>query len=193
MTRRSLFNTLSNQEQGLPTVWEWHEFQRALIGEEKSRVLDALAKGEGPAAPRYFGKTRQELDADFAFQVAELGLLSMLAMLACTEAALRGDFIVRVSDKKKDEVSRGFRDAFKQRGKRIRRVRLEEDILDVWGDRADAGSRRAVGEFKGALNLRHWLAHGRYWKPKLGRAAGYDPADVFDICQELLQALSPTR
>jgi hypothetical protein len=170
-------------------VWEWHEFQRALIGEEKSRLFGVLARGESPAVSRYFGKTPEELDADFAFQTAELSLLSMLGMFACTEAALRVDFIERVSYRNKDQVSRGFRDAFKERGERIR---LEEDILDVWWEHGNDGISRAVSEFKGALNLRHCLAHGSYWKPKLGRAAGYAPVDVFEICRKLLQAIGLT-
>ena len=157
----------------------------ALIGEEKGRLFGALAKGGGSTASRYFGKTLEELDADFTFQTAELSLLSMLGMLACTEAAVRIDFIERVSNRKKDDVSRGFRDAFKEQGERIR---LEEDILDLWREHGNAGIRRAVQEFKGALPLRNWLAHGCYWKPRLGRAAGYDPVDVFDICHELLRA-----
>jgi hypothetical protein len=189
MTRRSLLNTRSNQEQSLRTVWLWHQFQDSLIGEERSRLFAALARGESPAESRYFGKTREELDADLAFQTAELSLLSMFGMLACTEAALQVDFIVRVGNREKDEVSRGFRDASKEQGGRIR---LEEDILDVWREHGEARIKSAVQAFKGALNLRHWLAHGRYWKPKLGRAAGYVPADVFGICSELLQAIGLT-
>ena len=73
MTRRSLFSTLSDQEQSLSRVWGgggggWHKFQHALIGEEKIRLFAVLARGERPAESRYFGKTPEELDADFAFQ-----------------------------------------------------------------------------------------------------------------------------
>ena len=186
MTPRALANLLSNKEQSLLEVWGWYEFQRALLGEEKSRVLAALAGSLVHSLARYVGKTRDELDADFAYQLAELGQLTMLALLACTEAALRVDFIERVANKKKDEVSRRFREIYKEQG--IEKIRLEEDILDTWKDQGSAaGIKPAVGEFKGALPLRHWLAHGRYWKPKLGRAAGYDPVDVFDICKGLLQ------
>jgi hypothetical protein len=189
MTRRSLLNTLSSQEQSLGIVWQWYEFQRSLIGEEKGRLFGAMARGESPAESRYFGKTREELDADFAFQAYELSLLSMFGMLASTEATLRVDFIVRVSNREKDEFSRGFRNASKERGKK---VRLEEDVLDVWREHGGVRIKSAVQEFKGALNLRDWLAHGRYWKPKLGRVAGYDAVDVFDICSELLQAIGLT-
>ncbi len=189
MTRQSLLNTLSSQEQSLGTVWQWHEFQRSLISEEKRRLFAALARGESPAESRYFGKSSKELDADFAFQIAELGRLSMFGMLACTEAALRVDFIVRVGNRQKDDVSRAFRKAAKGQG---RKIRLEEEILDVWRGRGGVRIKNAVQEFKGALNLRDWLAHGRYWKPKLGRVAGYEAVDVFGICSELLQATGLT-
>lgn len=105
-------------------------------------------------------------------------------MLVCTEAALRVDFIQRVMKREKDEVSRKFRNVFRRRG--IEKIRLEEDILEIWKDHFEE-IKSSIAEFKGALNLRHWLAHGRYWKPKLGRVAGYDPVDVFDICKNLLQ------
>ena len=188
MTRRSLARILSNEEQSLPDVWGWYDVQRALIGEEKSRVLDALAAGTSLTASRYFGATRDELLDDFKYQIAELDRMVMLGMLACTEAALRVDFIERVMNKKKDDVSRAFWDTYKRQG--IDKIRFEEDILDSWRDRGQAARiKSAVGEFKGALNLRNWLAHGRYWKPKLGRAAGYDPVDTFDICKDLLQAV----
>jgi hypothetical protein len=42
-------------------------------------------------------------------------------------------------------------------------------------------------EFKGTFSLRDWLAHGRYWAPKLGRAQGFLPGDIFDICKQLLK------
>ncbi len=185
MTRRSLSNILSGEQQSLQEVWGWYEFQRALIGEEMSRVLDAPANNVTLVMSRYVGKTREELEAGFADHIAELGQVTMLGMLVSTEAALRVDFIERVSHRQKDDVSRGFRDAFKEHGKKIR---LERDILEVWRKHGNAGARRAVQEFKGALKFRDWLAHGRYWKPKLGRASGYDLVDVFDICRELLQA-----
>ena len=188
MTRRSLLNLLSKQEQQLPQVWGWYEFQRTLVGEEKRRVRDALAGGSSPLPSRYFGKTPEELEDDFTYQASELAQLTMLGMLACTEAALRIDFIERVAKKRKDQVSRRFRETYRKRG--IEKVRLEEDILDTWGKHgASDFVRSSVAEFKGALNLRHWLAHGRYWKPKLGRAAGYAPGGVFDICLGLLQTV----
>ena len=187
MRQHPLLSVLSGEHRSLQEVWQWYEFQHALIGEERSRVLDAPAGSPSLALSRYVGKTREELEKEFRYQTTELGRVAMLGMLASTEAALRIDLAERVSNKKKDKVSRSLRDAYKKRG---RKIRLEEDILDVWREYGDAGIKRVVQEFKAALNLRHWLAHGRYWKPKLGRA-GYDAVDVFDICGGLLQAVAP--
>lgn len=57
MSPRPLANVLSSEEQDVDEVWNWYELQRALIGEEKSRVLDAFALGASPIASRYFGRT----------------------------------------------------------------------------------------------------------------------------------------
>jgi hypothetical protein len=186
MTRQSLSINISDQVQSLDTVWQWYEFQQFLIGEEKSRLFGALARGESPAESRYFGKTREELDDLFVFQNEELGHLSMFAMLACVEATLRVDFDLRVRHKEKDVVSRKFRNTAKEQGNKIH---LEDDILDVWKEHSTVNINSAVQRFKDTLNLRNWLAHGRYGKPKLGRVAGYKVPDVFDICRELLLAI----
>ena len=195
MTRPPLSTILSGEQQGLQEIWGWYEFQRVLIGEEKSRVLDVPAGSVSLAMSRYVAKTREELEEDFAYQIAERDQVTMLGMLACTEAALRVDFTERVWNKRKDAVSRKFLTLTEGRPwnpldwrRRTHMIRLEEDILDTWRNYgADPGIRHAVGEFKGVFNLRHWLAHGRWWKPRPGRAAEYDPVDVFDICTQLLQ------
>jgi hypothetical protein len=44
-----------------------------------------------------------------------------------------------------------------------------------------------VSDFRGALSFRHWLAHGRYWTPKLGRR--YAVRDVFEIAERLFAKL----
>ena len=52
------------------------------------------------------------------------------------------------------------------------RASLEDEILEAWRDHAD-GARQVVSELRGAFKYRHWLAHGRYWVPKLGRKFDY--------------------
>ena len=106
----------------------------------------------------------------------------MFELLATAEAILRIDFDRRTTMKWKDPLSRRFRQI---RAERSERVRLDEDILEALGSEIQPAS--VVSEFKGALRLRHWLAHGRHWHPKLGH--DYGPNDVFDISQKLIDAL----
>jgi hypothetical protein len=41
-----------------------------------------------------------------------------------------------------------------------------------------------IGALRGALNFRHWIAHGRYWEPKLGRAYGF--ADIYNLAKGIV-------
>lgn len=150
------------------------------------RTLDALLAQTPVDHPRYFGKTRDEVSQLFDAQRQELKHVTMLALLAATEAALRVDYIVRVMRKKRDAISKDFTKLYKRRKLD---VRLDEHILDAWKRHSEQpATKSAIGEFKSALNLRHWLAHGRYWKPRLGRE--YDPQIVFDICDGIWRAVA---
>lgn len=48
-------------------------------------------------------------------------------------------------------------------------------------------SKALLGELAGAFRYRHWLAHGRYWQPKLGRK--YDYLSVFGLAYEFNEAM----
>jgi len=43
-----------------------------------------------------------------------------------------------------------------------------------------------IGELRGAFKFRHWLAHGSYWPPKLGRR--YDFTFVYSLADDVLNA-----
>jgi hypothetical protein len=46
--------------------------------------------------------------------------------------------------------------------------------------------RKLIGDLRGAFNFRHWLAHGRYWEPKLGR--NYDFVTVYGLAASVLSS-----
>jgi hypothetical protein len=178
---------------GLGPLWEWYEVQRDLIVDEKMRAQSVLS-GALPAAlvtptlaVRYLAMTREDLVEFFTKQAARLDLVIMLELLATAEGALRFDFRDRVVRREKDPISREFRNFAKRHGEKIR---FDEHILQVWKG-FDKRAKNAVGDFRGALKLRHWLAHGRHWTPKLGRP--YTPNDIFDIATELLNAVGAAR
>lgn len=182
--RCHLTSWLSQQELSVAEVWAWYQLQKDLVEREAQGVLAEFDAGISPNNSRYLFQDRVALVDLFNAQQTELGNATMLLLLAATEAALRIDFVNRVADKKRDAISRAFTALYKEHKLR---VGLEEQILEVYKQHATPDVQRRIGDFIGTLKLRHWLAHGRYWRPKFGRA--YDPDLVFEICRELIEAL----
>lgn len=82
----------------IDSVWTWFEFQIALLGESRARVLRSLAPGSDvagevprPSESRFIGDTHREVEAFFDAQRGRLELLTMFELLATTEAVLRID------------------------------------------------------------------------------------------------------
>jgi hypothetical protein len=173
----------------IESVWLWYEFQIALIGEERGIVLRTFPFGGDIGVEprrqhesRFIGLTRTEAEEFFDQQRGRLEMLTMFEILATAEAILRIDFKARVTARTKDGLSRRFRKIHKARGGKIR---LDEDILVAMKE--EGVSANAVSAFRGTLKLRHWLAHGRHWHPKVRR--GYAPNDVFDIAKALIDSI----
>ena len=117
----------------IDSVWRWFEFQLSLVREELARVLRAFPLGGDilAAAPRaresqFIGLTRGEVEEFFDAHRGQLELLTMFALLATTEAILRLEFNNRVAARRKDGLSKRFREIHKASGDKIR---LDEDIL----------------------------------------------------------------
>ena len=169
----------SRSEKTVQAIWDWYQVQSRLSLEEKAKLLDEVRNSRPVSEAIFFGMSIEEIHEFFR----ELDYLAMPDLLSATEAAIRLDYLNRAYRGKGDDVSRRFRQLYK---KKRDRVSLERDVLEAW-KRLAPRTRAAVGDFTGAMNLRHWLAHGRYWNPKLGR--DYSPADVYDISYNLLQAI----
>jgi len=146
------------------------------IAEYHEDAGDSLRGFFSPLAVRvnvqYLFSTEAELSTILATRLVETELRSCLAILSSVEAALRVDYATRCSARLKDPLSRDFRELFKQYENRV----SLDDILQLWSKHYPE-LKREVGNLRGALKLRHWLAHGRYWAPKLGRK--FDFAEVF--------------
>jgi hypothetical protein len=112
----------------------------------------------------------------------EADLTSSLTVLASVEAAFRIDYLQSCYRRKKDPVSRAFRSIDKAKRQH---ASLEDDIFEAWLDNT-SGIRSIVGELRGAFRFRHWLAHGRYWTPKLGRR--YDFNAVYALADQTLRS-----
>jgi hypothetical protein len=161
---------------------QWHLEMRAAVDDHELRMLDLIAQGF-PVPVSILGMTPEEVTVHFEDARRELDAAASLLVLAEAEAVLRVDYLSRVRRKGKDAVSRAYRELHKEKEAR---VSLDQDLLATWV--AHHGEcKAAVSEFRAVLSLRHWLAHGRYWTPKLGRA--YAPQDVFAIATRLFAKL----
>jgi hypothetical protein len=89
-------------------------------------------------------------------------------------------YLLRCTSKLKDPLSREFRQLYKTNEER---VRLDEDLLRLWAQN-DPGLGPLISNLRGALKFRHWLAHGRYWEPKLGRK--WDFTEVYLLASRIL-------
>jgi hypothetical protein len=120
---------------------------------------------------------------DLAARIEETDLRSAFFILTTLEAAFRVDYLCRCQKRKKDVVSKAFCVIYKSQKKN---ARLDEDIFETWKEKSSAPGPRLISELRGAFKLRHWLAHGRYWEPTLGRK--YDFNFVYSLADDVFSA-----
>ena len=125
-----------------------------------------------------------EIEQELQARLDELDRLTSFSILSSLEASLRMDYLTRCNQKKKDALSRKMRRIYQIRGSR---PSLEDDILRLW--------KETFPEYKGfisevitAFKYRHWLAHGRYWEPKLGRI--YDYYSLYELAYSMEHLLT---
>ena len=139
-------------------------------------ALSLFFSSASPAfATRFAGYSIQEVETELEERRAELDLNTTMNLLASIEATFRVDYLQRCYQKKKDGVSSKFRDLHKEKGSR---VSLEDEIFEAW-KLYNPTCAPLIGYLRGAFKFRHWMAHGRYWKPKLGQK--YDFTSVYQL------------
>lgn len=80
-----------------------------------------------------------------------------------------------------------MREIYQMKGSR---ASLEDDILRLWKEDFPE-YKRLISEVITAFKYRHWLAHGRYWEPKLGRIYDYYSLyDLADAVEHLVTSLN---
>jgi len=156
-------HSLSGQHQSCREIALYHSDLLASL-----RLM--FAQGGAAVLPRYVGHTPAQMKSVLSARREELVRRSSFALLAALEAAFRVDFALRCSERRRDPLSRAFRVLHRQHGDR---PALEEHILPQW-KRHTSQRRGIISDIIGAFKYRHWLAHGRYWKPKLGRKYTYE-------------------
>ncbi len=145
-------------------------------------VSEALRKyynvAEGKPIPlRFIGLSREELEKELNERLNELDKNASLNLLSALEASLRIDYLNRVYRREKDDLSRVFREIHKNKANK---ASLEEDVLSSW-KKYHPSFQSIFSDIIGALKYRHWLAHGRYWVPKLGRQYDFYSISIIAI------------
>ncbi|MDR6509702.1 hypothetical protein J2792_000542 [Novosphingobium capsulatum] len=145
------------------------------------RILYSEANPEYQA--RFVGYTRAEVAGELRLRLGETDMRSALVVMAHMEAKFRLDYKFRAQKKLPDDISINFRKIWKKKGEK---ARLIDDIFSVWKNNVEPEHKAAIGELKKFFNLRHWIAHGRYWQ----FTTSYDYNDVYAIVDYLMLELA---
>jgi hypothetical protein len=172
----------SGEELSLITIWEWYEETEQALNLYQQEVINRLIYGER-LSETFSGMTRKEVKQYFYDH--KLEHVVSLNLIASTEASLRVDYLRRAlrGKIKKNKIDKKFQELYHQKGTR---VSLRDEILETWKE-VHPDCTDAIGDFRGALNVRDWLAHGRYWTPRFGRK--YSATLVFNISKNLFDIL----
>jgi hypothetical protein len=166
--------SFSNEHQELPEIAKHHGDVESSL-----RLYFSLSSS---FEDRFFGYSPKDVADELGVRVDEVDLSSSLSVLSSLEAAFRIDYLQRCYRRGKDAVSQKFREIHKEKEYN---AQLDRDIFQTWADYSDV-SRQIIGDLRSAFRFRHWLAHGRYWTPKLGRKYSFN--DVYALAGEAVLA-----
>jgi hypothetical protein len=167
--------SFSGEQVGLPNIAAHHQ-------DLESSLTLYFSAGSPSYLVRFVGYATTEVTDELGERLEEADLASSLTVLASVEAAFRIDYLQRCYRRKKDPVSRAFGRIYKAKQQY---ASLEDEIFEAWVHNS-SGTRSIIGDLRSVFRFRHWLAHGRYWTPKLGRRYGFD--DVFALANLTLRS-----
>jgi hypothetical protein len=177
--------SFSNENLEMEDVLDYYHLTKEAVLIYKENIRKGIYSTSNSNVPNIFiGMNLEELEEYFRLQLEELEKSVCFSLLSSVEAKLRVDFLKRVYNRDKDDISRVFRQIHKEKGTKIS---LEEDILENW-KLFNQDAKHYIGAYRGALNYRHWLAHGRYWLLKSGRT--YDFPIVYSISLDMINNLN---
>jgi hypothetical protein len=117
-------------------------------------------------------------------KLREVELSYSLTILASVEAYFMVDYVTRCKIRKKDAVSQALRSIYRR--KQERATFVDDILLKAWNKNATIPPR-LLNEMIRAFDLRHWLAHGRWWVLKVGRPA-FDFISLYNLALEILRS-----
>jgi hypothetical protein len=130
---------------------------------------------------------KEEIDNELKNRKEKLDRMCSLELLAAIEARIRIDYLVRCTQKKKDIFSKKLREIYR---KKSNKAKLIEDILCTWSNYFPEHKSR-IDKLNKAIDLRNWLAHGRYWLPKKSpHIDKYDYLTIYLLAADILSNIN---
>jgi hypothetical protein len=164
----------SQQQQSLGEIAAYH-------ADVQTAIYEFFA---GNSAALFLRYTGSRVDEARERSLKELHLSTSLSVLSSVEASVRLDYLRRVYGRRRDPLSKAMRALYRRKSEA---ARLEDELLVLWREQTEI-PRMLLGELIGAFKFRHWLAHGRYWTPRLGRR--YDYETVFEIAHAFVDLVN---
>jgi len=150
-------------------IYRWHDAEYT--------SLDWFYSKDNPSyASKFIGYSDEEVVKKRKDHLRELETQSSFFTLATIEAWLVIDYQTRVRKRLKDPLSKYFRQHDQEF---IGHITLNNDIFNAW-QQHHPELKRDIGILKGAMEYRHWLAHGRHWSPKFPKHQ-YDFVSVYHM------------
>ncbi len=150
-------------------------------------VQAALRSYFSPDGPefevRFFGELVVEVERRLRMRLQEADQQSSLVLLTSLEAAFRLDYQDRVHRRRKDDLSRSYRELYKRKGTK---VQLDGDLFEKWKAQSVL-HKQAVANLRSAFKFRHWMAHGRYWNLDPGR---YTLPQFYDLALQVSELMN---
>ena len=112
----------------------------------------------------FFSYSEKDVASEKNKLLDELSVQATLCLLSYEESRFRIDFIIRCQSRKKDFLTKSFRQFYKP-AKRPYSYSLADDIIAVW-KKFLPENKTIFDRFINAYNYRNWIAHGRYWNFK---------------------------
>jgi hypothetical protein len=148
--------------------------------------LRSAIRTKASVPPRFFEMPETELEAYYDAHIQELDQLTILNLVACTEAAITVDYFKRVKQRGRDSLAVEYI-AMHQSLTGARQLRPDFDsILERLKD-AHVMDNHIVGRYKECRRARHWIGHGRFWSQPPEMKLDLD--EVYLRADALLQAL----
>ena len=117
--------SISNQNKSIEDILEWYRVTRNSLDENEKLIVS----NQNSTIQQFIGLTQQEVEEYFEYAKDELEKLVCLDLLSAIEAALKVDYTIRVEKKKKEEISKFFRNDYKKtKGK----ISLDGTVLFAW-------------------------------------------------------------